>query len=194
MARELASQLTAEEPVGLGLQCRIKSLIYAELALHLETVPMEVLERHWRLARALQPLLPALHEIEDHPFASLSNRELARLCFMSEDYFIRRFRECTGQTPGRYVVDRRVRLAEQRLLFTDQSIDQIAQEAGFGNRFYFSRVFARHVGVPPATYRKTARIRADLTPPFGHPSPPTAGGEGLNKQADLDKPLSSRRC
>src|SRR3712207_7781146 len=35
------------------------------------------------------------------PFAPLSNEELAGLCFLSEDYFIRRFRECTGQTPDR---------------------------------------------------------------------------------------------
>lgn len=157
-ARELARELTVEEPVDLRLQCRIKSLIYEELARYLETVPRERLERYRRLAGALQPLLPALRQIEDHPFAALSNEQLAGLCFLSEDYFIRRFRECTGQTPGRYVQDRRVRFAEQRLLFTDQSIDQIAEEAGFGNRYYFSRVFARRVGVPPATYRKTARV------------------------------------
>jgi AraC-like DNA-binding protein len=158
LADQLTRELTSEEPVDLRLQCRVKSLIYDALASYLETVPWERLERCRQVTGALQPILPALRHIESHPFDPLTNRQLAEMCCLSEDYFIRRFRECTGKTPARYALDRRLTLAEQRLLFTDQSIEQIAEEAGFGNRYYFSRVFARRVGVPPATYRKTARV------------------------------------
>jgi AraC-like DNA-binding protein len=35
---------------------------------------------------------------------------------------------------------------------------QIATEMGFGNRYYFSCVFARQTGVSPAAYRKLSRV------------------------------------
>ncbi len=76
---------------------------------------------------------------------------------MSGDYFMRRFRECVGQTPQQYVLERWLVAAAQRLVFTDDGIERIAAETGFGNRFYVSRVFARHFGLPPATYRKQGR-------------------------------------
>jgi len=48
--------------------------------------------------------------------------------------------------------------AAQALLFTADSIETIAAESGFANRFYFSRVFMRHMGVSPAIYRKAVRV------------------------------------
>ncbi len=42
--------------------------------------------------------------------------------------------------------------------FSADSIDAVAAASGFGNRFYFSRVFARHLGVAPGAYRRMARV------------------------------------
>jgi AraC family L-rhamnose operon transcriptional activator RhaR len=63
-----------------------------------------------------------------------------------------------GQSPSHYIRERRVMLAAQQLLFSSASIDDIALATGFGNRFYFSRVFTRQLGVSPAAYRKTSRV------------------------------------
>ena len=83
----------------------------------------------------------------------LSNKRLAKVAIMSESRFIRRFREATGRTPGRFVQDRRLHHAAELLVSTDQSIDQIAESCGFANRYYFTRVFAQRMGCPPARYR-----------------------------------------
>jgi transcriptional regulator GlxA family with amidase domain len=53
---------------------------------------------------------------------------------------------------------RRIAVASQQLLFTEKSIEQIAQETGFADRFHFSRVFALHKQYPPAAYRKRTRV------------------------------------
>jgi AraC-like DNA-binding protein len=156
--RQIAQELAEGEPVELSRQCRIKAVLYEGLAGYLESVPPDQMERCWQRAAALEPVLPAIRHIDADVSAPLSNRELAEQCHVSEDYFIRRFRECVGQTPAQYIRERRVTLAAQRLLFTDQSIEQIADETGFGSRFYFSRVFARHTGVSPAAYRKASRV------------------------------------
>lgn len=150
---------TAHGEDDLVLQFRIKALLYEGLALYLQNIPPEQLQCCLQLAVSLQPILPAIRYIEDKD--NLASRllisDLAQLCHMNEDYFIRRFRECVGQTPGQYIQAQRVKMAERLLLFTDDSISQIAERTGFGNRFYFSRVFAQHANVSPVAYRKGAR-------------------------------------
>lgn len=117
-----------------------------------------------RVARALYAIAgrhevePALSYIERHLGEPLTNDSLARLCHYSTDHFARVFRRVVGQTPGRYIGEMRVASAAQALAFTDRSIDDIAESLGFGNRFYFSRAFKRHLGTPPAAYRTNVRL------------------------------------
>jgi AraC-like DNA-binding protein len=157
-ARALTQELGERHMFGLVEQLRVKALLYGALAAYLQSMPDDVIERYWRLAAAHAPVRAALREIEEHLTEQLSNQRLARLCHMSEDHFIRRFRECVGQSPARYIQEQRVLQAAQALLFTADSIESIAAAAGFANRFYFSRVFIRHMGVSPAAYRKAVRV------------------------------------
>ena len=60
-------------------------------------------------------------------------------------------------TPQQYVARARVQRAARELSGTEDSIDQIAARLGFPNRNYFSRVFARQIGLPPATFRRRAQ-------------------------------------
>jgi AraC-like DNA-binding protein len=158
-ALEQQARALAERPaLGLPEQFQMKALLYGALAAYLQSLPVEAIERYWRLAAAYAPVRAALAEIEACLPEQLTNRRLARLCHMSEDYFIRRFRECVGQSPARYIQEQRVLQAAQLLLFTADSIETIAAASGFANRFYFSRVFARHMGAAPAAYRRAVRV------------------------------------
>ncbi len=153
----LADMARVSPQSDLALQCRVKALLYEGLALYLRDLSPAQQQRSHQLRHVLQPLLPAIERVERELGTALSVAQLARDCHLSENHFIRRFRECVGQTPGQYIQERRVRLAAQKLLFTDDTIDTIAEACGFGNRFYFSRLFTRQVGVSPAAYRKAAR-------------------------------------
>jgi transcriptional regulator GlxA family with amidase domain len=115
---------------------------------------MEQIQRCLSLSKEAELLVPALQYIEANLGTSLSNRELANRCHMNTDYFIRRFRLSMGRTPGQYIQEQRVKGAEQQLLMTSRSIEQIAADQGFGSRSYFTRIFTRHTGVSPAAYRK----------------------------------------
>lgn len=158
LAKQLSGVLEQQGETGLITQCRLKALVYQALAAYLETLPPETLLHCAQVATAQGMLLPALHHIEENIARSISNARLAALCHLSEDYFIRQFRRSTGQSPLQYILARRVTLAAQRLLFSEDSIEQIAQATGFANRFYFSRVFTRHTGIAPAAYRKASRV------------------------------------
>lgn len=83
----------------------------------------------------------------------LSNPVLARRAVMGESAFIRWFKENTGLTPAVYVQQARSRQAAQLLALTDRTVEQIAADCGFPNRYYFTRVFQRHLGCGPAAYR-----------------------------------------
>lgn len=157
-AIDLARHFKAGRSADLQVHLRIKSLIYSGLAQYIQSLPAEHIAQYQSMMRVLEPVLPAIRYIESNPAAPLSNRELAQRCHMSESYFIRRFHECVQQTPKQYLLERRVQIAAQQLLFSNHSIDRIAAETGFGNRFYFSRIFAQKTGVTPAAYRKATQV------------------------------------
>lgn len=143
-----------QREIDLLMQFRIKAILYDGLSLCLQSLPEAQVQRYPQLSEAIEPIAPALQYIEANLGTSLPNHVLAGLCHMNTDYFIRRFRVITGRTPVRYIQEQRVKRAEQQLLMTSMSIEQIAAENGFGSRHYFTRIFTGHLGVSPAAYRK----------------------------------------
>lgn len=150
LCRELAVADSALEP---ALASRLKALIHLSISAALEEVTDDRANRFLRIAKGQRELLMVLHYVEQHLDRPLSNGQLAEIARSSESRFIRRFREVTGRTPGRYVQDRRLRRAADALVSTDRSIEEIAQSCGFANRYHFTRVFSQRMGCPPARYR-----------------------------------------
>lgn len=95
-----------------------------------------------------------LAQIENASASDLSNPVLAARAGMSVETFIRWFKQHTGLTPAVFVARSRVRRAAQLLVLTDRSIDEIAGDTGFADRFHFTRVFRKQMGSAPAEFRK----------------------------------------
>ena len=100
-----------------------------------------------------QKVIQAMHE---NPGRHWRNDELAQLSAMSTGHFIRQFKSVMGVTPRHYLSGLRVRHAARLLTLTESSLEEIAEDAGFPNRSYFTRVFRKELGIPPATYRRSA--------------------------------------
>src|SRR5215472_1714005 len=83
--------------------------------------------------------------------------ELAGLAAMSPRTFARRFVAETGTTPQRWLTGQRILLAQQLLEDTDETIDFIAERAGFGNAATFRHHFRGWRGTTPAGYRRAFR-------------------------------------
>lgn len=158
MIQDLFNSVKKNPDLDLIMQCRAKVIIYEGLARYMQSLPVAQLEHPLQLAIAMKPVLPAIQFIDTNLSKPLHNGDLARLCQMNEDYFIRRFKECVGQPPGSYIREQRVKQAAQGLLFTENSLEQIATATGFGSRFYFAKVFKEATGLSPAAYRKTSRV------------------------------------
>lgn len=78
---------------------------------------------------------------------------LARHFGYGEKYFNEYFKRCAATTPNRFIVEQRLRYAASLLANTRKKIEAVAEEAGFADGNYFSKVFKRYRGLPPAEYR-----------------------------------------
>lgn len=83
--------------------------------------------------------------------------QLASLAAMSPRTFARRFVAETGTTPQRWLIGQRILLAQHLLEDTEDTIDLIAERAGFGNAATFRHHFRSWRGTTPNAYRRTFR-------------------------------------
>ena len=97
------------------------------------------------------------HYIQENLGVALANPSLAKHAGLSVAGFERVFKRHFGATAARYVSEMRVREAARLLLQTDATIDAIAEQTGFPNRAYFSRVFKRVIDEAPAGFRRKHR-------------------------------------
>jgi transcriptional regulator GlxA family with amidase domain len=98
--------------------------------------------RAWALQRIGDPLTLA---------------DLAAHAQMSVRTFTRRFREETGLSATRWLVQQRVALARRLLESTDSPVERVAAESGFGTAASLRQHLHAAIGVPPLTYRRTYR-------------------------------------
>jgi len=89
----------------------------------------------------------------------LTVADLAREARLSPRTFARRFRDSVGTSPLQWLVGQRVRLAQELLETTDDSIERIAHRTGFGTPANLRVHFTRRTSVTPSTYRQVFHPR-----------------------------------
>ena len=105
---------------------------------------------HWLMSNYQQPL---------------SLTTLAQHVALSPAHLLREFKRITGTTPHQFMLAQRMRQAAQRLRDGDESVLQIALDAGFGDISEFNRRFRRELGTTPSGFRTSP----------GQPCKPAAG-------------------
>jgi len=91
--------------------------------------------------------------IRDNLARPLTVLEVSNYVNVSGRHFSRLFSKQMGCTFVKFVNQVRVETAVELLRNTDLSIKQIAEQTGYDDVHYFTRVFTRAAGVPPAKYR-----------------------------------------
>ncbi len=92
--------------------------------------------------------------IEAHAGKDVSLDRLAAEADLSRYHFSRAFKKTFGQSPCRYVQERVLHKAAERLLSSPESITEIAHDLGFSSSNYFAYVFKKHMGVSPEEFRR----------------------------------------
>ena len=79
---------------------------------------------------------------------------IAEVTGMNPFYFARAFRRQFGETPHRFVLQRRIDRAKRLLSETETPLVEIALSCGFASQSHLASTFRRKVGVTPSQYRK----------------------------------------
>ncbi len=100
---------------------------------------------------------PVVAEIMEANFRyNLSLEEYAKLCHRSLSSFKREFQTRYQESPGKWLLQRRLNHSAGLLRNSPMSVTEIAFESGFEDVSHFSRVFKDRFGKPPMAYRQAA--------------------------------------
>ncbi len=101
--------------------------------------------------------------IAEHYEESRPVTAMVRLSGLAERTFKRRFQQATGMSPLEYVHTLRLEEAKHLLEVSDLPIEAVAEQVGYEDAAFFSRLFRRQVTLTPAQYRRRfAALRRSL--------------------------------
>jgi AraC-like DNA-binding protein len=152
MQRLLAQTCPATNRAGQSPTASPNALATIELVvLALESAFAE--QKAWPAAN--QRVVNCIGLMRERLKEKLTLHSLARFVGTSPRTLTQMFVTETGFPPNRYLIELRLNHAMCLLRHTSESIEQIADECGFGNRYYFTRMFTKYRQVTPVSFRKT---------------------------------------
>lgn len=93
--------------------------------------------------------------IQDHIDTSLSLKELSKDLSINPSYLSREFsKHFDNLSFGDYIRKLRIEKAIELMTTPSYSLTEIAYLTGFSDQSHFSRIFRKHTGAAPSTYRK----------------------------------------
>jgi AraC family transcriptional regulator len=155
----IAMALRAGVQSGAALDRMYGEALSTALAIHLlreyGAAVLRPKREYARLPR--EKLVRAVEYIQDQLDTDLTVSGIAQAVGMTPDNFTRLFKESTGQSPYRYVVEARVRKAKELLTTGKFTISEAAHHVGFVDQSHLTRHFKRVFGLPPRTLLSRGR-------------------------------------
>lgn len=96
----------------------------------------------------------AQHYILEHFREPIRIQDVASMLYLNENYLIRIFKEQYQITPNQYLLETRLIHARYLLLYTDQSVKEIALFCGFHTTSYFIKKFCLRFQKTPLVFRR----------------------------------------
>ena len=103
------------------------------------------------------PLDDLVKQLDAHPELSWDFENEAITCGISYPHFRRIFNLRYNLPPGKYLVLQRLKKAASLLSEGDEQIASVAEQCGFEDQFYFSRLFKKYYHFSPLRYRHEFR-------------------------------------
>ena len=98
-----------------------------------------------------QPVKTDIHRVIEENYTSpISLDELAYLSGRSLSSFKREFQNIYGESPARWIREKRLSKAQQMLRSSSLSVADVAYSLGFENPTHFSRIFKQQYGYAPS--------------------------------------------
>jgi LacI family transcriptional regulator len=127
---------------------------------HISLLPVEVVARaSSEKSQISDPdIVQALQFIADNADKPITVKDILKDLLICRRSFERRFKEMTGRTPKKQMIDAHIARAKRLLVNTDLAIPEVATQSGFVRPGVLSRAFRRQMGIAPIAYRKRFRV------------------------------------
>lgn len=120
-------------------------------------VPGREIMAPWQ-ARTLQAY------IGSHLHSTIRVMDLVRAVQLTPNRFFRLFKKRFGCTPHQYVMRARIARAQRLLLMSEDTLEKIAAECGFGNKSRLANLFRTATGQPPGQWRRIHATPGGIRP------------------------------
>lgn len=95
-----------------------------------------------------------MDEIKEHYTENITLTGLAEKYSISVSYLSELLKEHLQLSFSEYISSKRIQKAKELLADDSLSIEQIAEQTGYNDYFYFTKVFKKNTGISPSKYRK----------------------------------------
>lgn len=95
-----------------------------------------------------------MDEIKEHYTENITLTGLAEKYSISVSYLSELLKEHLQPSFSEYISSKRIQKAKELLADDSLSIEQIAEQTGYNDYFYFTKVFKKNTGISPSKYRK----------------------------------------
>jgi AraC family transcriptional regulator len=145
---ELVAELESDDPMAVESADCLSRLVLVRVARHLA---------HSRAAA--DPLSPAmLAQVRDHVQAHLSGRilvqDLAQVVGLTPNRFAQAYTQRTGQAPHQFVLECRLKRAQDLLRHSRLSLAEVAARCGFASQQHLTHTMRKKMGITPARLRQ----------------------------------------
>lgn len=110
-----------------------------------------------RSQREARPITDAKRFIRQHYQESLRLEDVSNAVGFNATYFSAMFKKETGQNFMDYLTELRMNKAKELLCGDECSVQDVAEQVGYRDLKYFSRLFKKTTGISPSDYKKLYR-------------------------------------
>ena len=98
----------------------------------------------------------AMKYIDSHYREDIGLGAVAEYLGLSESRLSHLFKDETGQSPGSYLIQTRIKASMELLKDCRSKVYEVAEQTGFRDIAHFSSTFKRIVGVSPSDYQRSS--------------------------------------
>lgn len=112
-------------------------------------------KNHYNNQKLSKPVLYVVQYVNKHYMDVILLKELSKTLFISENYLTTLFKKEMSLTFKKYLTKMRMEKAKELLAKPSLKVRQVAQQVGYSNDDYFSKIFKQTTGLTPSEYRVT---------------------------------------
>lgn len=99
--------------------------------------------------------------ISENCCSEITLETLSKHFGFSQSYLCHEFKKYMHCTIGEYIIQERLSIAKDKLIYTNDTLSEVAASVGYPNPSNFSKMFLKHCGISPSKYRKAIREKQE---------------------------------